>query len=133
MDFTKTLSKQRWSLDYNLYSEYIHMNIVTTCIGELPEELREAAINEQRERRKNGNIYYPFLSDECVESLKNEVMLTIWPMENGFIFTMDDCHEFVEVPDSECPLSAERAKWYLEHMRPWTKEVEDMWFETVAD
>lgn len=28
------------------------MNIVTTCIGELPEELREAAINEQRERRK---------------------------------------------------------------------------------
>lgn len=69
------------------------MNIVTTCIGELPEELREAAINEQRERRKNGNIYYPFLSDECVESLKNEVMLTIWPKENGFIFTMDDCHE----------------------------------------
>lgn len=133
MDYTKTLLKQRWSLDYNLYSEYIHMNIVTTCIGELPEELREAAINEQRERRKNGNIYYPFLSDECVESLKNEVMLTIWPMENGFIFTMDDCHEFVEVPDSECPLSAERAKWYLEHMRPWTKEVEDMWFETVAD
>lgn len=36
------------------------MNIVTTCIGELPEELREAAINKQRERRKNGNIYYPF-------------------------------------------------------------------------
>lgn len=64
MDYTKTLLKQRWSLDYNLYSEYIHMNIVTTCIGELPEELREAAINEQRERRKNGNIYYPFLSDE---------------------------------------------------------------------
>lgn len=120
-------------MDYNLYSEYIHMNIVTTCIGELPEELREAAIIEQRERRKNGNIYYPFLSDECVESLKDEVMLTIWPMENGFIFTMDDRHEFVEVPDSECPLSAERAKWYLEHMRPWTKEVEDMWFETVAD
>ena len=109
------------------------MSIVTTCIGELPEELREAAINEQRERRKNGNIYYPFLSDECVESLKDEVMLTIWPMENGFIFTMDDYHEFVEVPDSECPLSAERAKWYLEHMQPWTKEIADMWFETVAD
>ena len=32
------------------------MNLVTTCIGELPEELREAAINEQRERRKKGNI-----------------------------------------------------------------------------
>lgn len=39
------------------------MNIVTTCIGELPEELREAAIKEQRERRRNVNIYYPFLSD----------------------------------------------------------------------
>ena len=79
------------------------MNIVTTCIGELPEELREAAINKQRERRKNGNIYYPLLSDECVESLKNEVVLTIWPMEHGSIFTMDDRHEFVEVLDSECP------------------------------
>ena len=109
------------------------MNIVTTCIGELPEELREAAIKEQRERRKNGNIYYPFLSDECAESLKDNVVLTIWPMEHGFIFTMDDRHEFVEVPDSECPLSAERAKWYLEHMRPWTKEVEDMCIETAAD
>ena len=71
------------------------MNIVTTCIGELPEELREAAINEQRERRKKGDIYYPFLSDECVESLKDEVMLTIWPMESGFIFTMEGSREFV--------------------------------------
>ena len=79
------------------------MSIVTTCIGELPKELREAAINNQRERRKNGNNYYPLLSDECVESLKNEVVLTIWPMEHGFIFTMDDRHEFVEVLDSECP------------------------------
>lgn len=30
------------------------MNLVTTCIGDLPEELREVAINEQRERRKKG-------------------------------------------------------------------------------
>ena len=109
------------------------MNIVTTCIGQLPEELREAAIKEQRERRKNGYIYYPFLSDECAESLKDNVVLTIWPMEHGFIFTMDDRHEYVEVPDSECPLSTKRAKWYLKHMQPWTKEIEDMWFETVAD
>ena len=109
------------------------MNIITTCIGDLPEELREATINKQRERRKNGNIYYPFLSDECVESLKDEVMLTIWPMEHGFIFTMEGNREFVEVASEECPLSTERAKWYLEHMRPWTKEVEDMWFETVVD
>ena len=109
------------------------MNLVTTCIGDLPEELREVAINEQRERRKKGNIYYPFLSDECVESLKDEVMLTIWPMEHGFIFTMEGSREFVEVASEECPLSTERAKWYLEHMQPWTKEVEDMWFETVAD
>lgn len=109
------------------------MNIITTCIGDLPEELREATINKQRERRKNGNIYYPFLSDECVESLKDEVMLTIWPMEHGFIFTMEGSREFVEVASEECPLSTERAKWYLEHMQPWTKEVEDMWFETVAD
>ena len=57
------------------------MNIVTTCIGELPEELREAAIKEKRERRRNVNIYYPFLSDECAEALKDELMLTIWPME----------------------------------------------------
>ncbi len=57
------------------------MNIVTTCIGELPEELREAAIKEQRERRRNVNIYYPFLSDECAEALKDELMLTICPME----------------------------------------------------
>ena len=75
----------------------------------------------------------PFLSDECVESLKDEVMLTIWPMEHGFIFTMEGSREFVEVASEECPLSTERAKWYLEHMQPWTKEVEDMWFETVAD
>ena len=109
------------------------MNIITTCIGDLPEELREATINKQRERRKNGNIYYPFLSDEYVESLKDEVMLTIWPMEHGFIFTMEGSREFVEVASEECPLSTERAKWYLEHMQPWTKEVEDMWFETVAD
>ena len=109
------------------------MNIITTCIGDLPEELRETTINKQRERRKNGNIYYPFLSDECVESLKDEVMLTIWPMEHGFIFTMEGSREFVEVASEECPLSTERAKWYLEHMQPWTKEVEDMWFETVAD
>lgn len=109
------------------------MNIITTCIGDLPEELREATINKQRERRKNGNIYYPFLSDECVESLKDEVMLTIWPMEHGFIFTMEGSREFVEVASEECPLSTERAKWYLEHMQPWTKEVEDMWFETVVD
>lgn len=53
------------------------MNIVTTCIGELHEELREAAIKEQRERRRNVNIYYPFLSDECAEALKDELMLTI--------------------------------------------------------
>lgn len=53
------------------------MNIVTTCIGDIPEALREAAINEQRERRINGNIYYPFLSDECAESLKDQVMLTV--------------------------------------------------------
>ena len=109
------------------------MNIITTCIGDLPEELREATINKQRERRKNGNIYYPFLSDERVESLKDVVMLTIWPMEHGFIFTMEGSREFVEVASEECPLSTERAKWYLEHMQPWTKEVEDMWFETVAD
>lgn len=109
------------------------MNIVITCIDNLPEALQEASIKEQRERCINGNIYYPFLSDECAESLKDEVMLTIWPMENGFIFTMDDRHEFVKVIDSECPLSAKRAKWYLEHMQPWTKEIEDMWFETVAD
>ena len=109
------------------------MNLVTTCIGELPEELREAAINEQRERRKKGDIYYPFLSDECVESLKDEVMLTIWPMESGFIFTMEGSREFVEVPDSEYPLSAEKAKWYLEHMQPWTREIEDMWFEAQID
>ena len=57
------------------------MNIVTTCIGELPEELREAAIKEQRERRRNVNIYYSFLSDECAEALKDELMLTIWSME----------------------------------------------------
>ena len=56
------------------------MNIVTTCIGELPEELREAAIKEQRERRRNVNIYYPFLSDECAEALKDELMLTIWSL-----------------------------------------------------
>ncbi|MGM9696287.1 MAG: hypothetical protein ACI3X8_05380 [Alloprevotella sp.] len=109
------------------------MNIITTCIGDLPEELREATVDKQRERRKNGNIYYPFLSDEYVESLKDEVMLTIWPMEHGFIFTMEGSREFVEVASEECPLSTERAKWYLEHMQPWTKEVEDMWFETVAD
>ena len=109
------------------------MTIVTTCIGELPEELREAAIKEQRERRRNGDIYSSFLSKECYNALKREFMLTIWPMENGFIFTMDDRHEFVEVPDSECPLSAERAKWYLEHMQPWTKEIEDMWFEAQND
>lgn len=108
------------------------MNIVITCIDNLPEALREAAINEQRERCINGNIYYPFLSDECAESLKDEVMLTIWPMENGFIFTMDDRHAFVKVLDSECSLSAKRAKWYLEHMQPWTQEIEDMWFETVT-
>ena len=29
------------------------MNIITTCIGELPEKLREAAFYEHRERRKN--------------------------------------------------------------------------------
>lgn len=109
------------------------MTIVTTYIGELPEELREAAIKEQRERRRNGDIYSPFLSKECYKALKRELMLTIWPMESGFIFTMDGSREFVEVPDSEYPLSAERAKWYLEHMQPWTKEVEDMWFETVVD
>ena len=109
------------------------MNIVTTCIGELPEEMRDAAIKEQRERRKKGNIYSPFLSKECYKALKRELMLTIWPMESGFIFTMDGSREFVEVPDTEYPLSAERAKWYLDHMRPWTKEIEDMWFETVAD
>ena len=37
------------------------MNIVTTCIGELSEGLREAAIKAQRERRKRGNIYSPYL------------------------------------------------------------------------
>ena len=109
------------------------MTIVTTCIGELPEELREAAIKEQRERRRNGDIYSPFLSKECYKALKRELMLTIWPMESGFIFTMEGSREFVEVPDSEYPLSAEKAKWYLEHMQPWTREIEDMWFETVAD
>ena len=46
---------------------------------------------------------------------------------------MEGSREFVEVASEECPLSTERAKWYLEHMQPWTKEVEDMWFETVAD
>ena len=109
------------------------MTIVTTCIGELPEELREAAIKEQRERRRNGDIYSPFLSKECYKALKRELMLTIWPMESGFIFTMEGSREFVEVPDSEYPLSAEKAKWYLEHMQPWTKEIENMWLETVAD
>ena len=109
------------------------MTIVTTCIGELPEELREAAIKEQRERRRNGDIYSPFLSKECYKALKRELMLTIWPMESGFIFTMEGSREFVEVPDSEYPLSAEKAKWYLEHMQPCTREIEDMWFETVAD
>ena len=76
------------------------MTIVTTCIGELPEELREAAIKEQRERRRNGDIYSPFLSKECYKALKRELMLTIWPMESGFIFTMDGSREFGEVPDS---------------------------------
>lgn len=109
------------------------MNIITTCIGEIPEELREAAINEQRERRRSGNIYYPFLSDECVKALKDEVTLTVWPMEHGFIFTFDDRQDFVEVPDSECPLSAERAKRYLNNMKPWTKEIEKMWFEAQLD
>ena len=41
------------NLDYKLESEHIRMNIITTCIGELPEKLREAALYEQRERRKN--------------------------------------------------------------------------------
>lgn len=109
------------------------MNIVITCIGELSEGLREAAIKAQRERRKIGNIYSPYLTDECAEALKDELMLTIWPMENGFIFTFDDCQEFVEVPDSEYPLSAERAKWYLNNMKPWTQEIEDMWFEAQID
>lgn len=62
-------------------NRFVGMNILTTCIGELPEELREAAIKEQREHRRNVNIYYPFLSDECAEALKDELMLTIWPME----------------------------------------------------
>ena len=75
----------------------------------------------------------PYLTDECAEALKDELMLTIWPMENGFIFTFDDCQEFVEVPDSEYPLSAERAKWYLNNMKPWTQEIEDMWFEAQID
>lgn len=109
------------------------MNIATTCIGELPEELREAAIKEQREHRRNGNIFYPFLSDECAKALKDEVMLTIWPMEHGLIFMMDGSREFVEVPDWDCPLLAERAKWYLEHMKPWTQEIETMWFEALVD
>ena len=109
------------------------MNIVTTCIGELPEELREVAIEVQRERRRSGKTYYPYLTDECVESLKDEVMLTIWPMEHGFIFTMDGSRKFVEVPDTEYPLSPERAEWYLNNMKPWTQEIEAMWFEAQID
>ena len=46
---------------------------------------------------------------------------------------MEGSRDFVEVPSEECPLSTERAKWYLEHMQPWTKEVEDMRLEKVAD
>ena len=44
------------------------MNLVTTCIGDLPEELREVAINEQRERRKKGDIYYPSLTEQSEPS-----------------------------------------------------------------
>ena len=53
------------------------MNIVQTCIGELPEELREAALAIQRERRKVGNMFYPYLSDDYIKALEDEIMLTL--------------------------------------------------------
>ena len=71
------------------------MNIVQTCIGELPEELREAALAIQRERRKVGNMFYPYLSDDCVKALEDEIMLTLWPMEHSFYFILTDIEHYV--------------------------------------
>lgn len=109
------------------------MNIVTICIGELPEELREAAIMAQRERRRTGKTHYPYLTDECAEALKDEVMLTIWPNEHSFYITFDDTWEYVEVPDSEYPLTTERAMWYLRNMQPWTEAIHQMWLDATSD
>ena len=109
------------------------MNIVTTCIGELPEELREAAIKEQRERRKNGNIYYPYLSDDCVKALEDDLMLTLWPMEHSFYFILTDIEHYLEVPESEFPLTAKKAKSYLQNTQQWTDDIREMMWSLWSD
>ena len=109
------------------------MNIVQTCIGELPEELREATLAIQRERRKVGNMFYPYLSDDCVKALEDEIMLTLWPMEHSFYFILTYIEHYVEVPESEYPLSAEKAKSYLQNTKQWTDDIQEMMWSLWSD
>ena len=109
------------------------MNIVQTCIGELPEELREATLAIQRERRKVGNMFYPYLSDDCVKALEDEIMLTLWPMEHSFYFILTDIEHYVEIPGSEYPLSAEKAKSYLQNTKQWTDNIQEMMWSLWSD
>lgn len=109
------------------------MNIVHTWIGELPEELREEALAIQRERRKVDNLFYPYLLEDCVKALEDEVMLTLWQMEHSFYFRLTDIEHYVEVPESDYPLSAEKAKCYLQNTMQWTDEVREMMWSLWSD
>ena len=109
------------------------MNIVQTCIGELPEELREATLAIQRERRKVGNLFFPYLSDDYIKALEDEIMLTLWPMEHSFYFILTYIEHYVEVPESEYPLSAEKAKSYLQNTKQWTDNIQEMMWSLWSD
>ena len=109
------------------------MNIVQTCIGELPEELREAALAIQRERRKVGNMFYPYLSDAWVKPLEDEIMLSLCPMENSLSSLLTYIEHYVEVPESEYPLSAEKAKSYLQNTKQWTDDIQEMMWSLWSD
>ena len=95
--------------------------------------MREAALAIQSERRKVGNMFYPYLSDDCVKALEDDLMLTLWPMEHSFYFILTDIEHYLEVPESEFPLTAKKAKSYLQNTQQWTDDIREMMWSLWSD
>ena len=107
-------------MDFTILHFAIHIvwraNVICTC--------RKSGI------ARKTTVAYPELR---LKALEDEIMLTLWPMEHSFYFILTDIEHYVEIPESEYPLSVEKAKSYLQNTKQWTDDIQEMMWSLWSD
>lgn len=54
-------------------------------------------------------------------------------MVHSFYFLLTNIEHYVEVPESEFPLTAKKAKSYLQNTQQWTDDIREMMWSLWSD